>query len=102
MSLQPRTHRRDLILVVVDLRIEAAAERPAEDANQVDGHPAPPGGELVEHLPGFFDGCARDLVQTGTKPCGRQNLWLQQPRGLVLRPEDSVFGTLDRQDRPGA
>ena len=100
MSFQPGAHRRDLILVVVDLRIESAAEHPAEDGNQVDGHPAPPGGEFVEHLAGFFDGCARDLLQTGAKPAGRQDLWLHQPRGLVLRSEDPVLGAFHRQDGP--
>src|SRR6201998_2392143 len=98
MSFQPGAHPRDLILVVVDLRIESAAKQPAEHANQVDGHPAPPGGEFVEHLPGLFDGCARDLFQAGAKPRGRQDFWLYQPRRLVLWSEDSVLAAFHRQD----
>ena len=99
MSFQPRAHRRDLILLVVDLRIEPAAQHSAQDGDEVDGGPAPPGRELVEHLPGVFDGGARDLFQAGAKPVGRQDLRLHQPRGLVVRPEDSVLGAFYRQNR---
>src|ERR1700761_65305 len=98
MRFQPGTHRRDLILVVVELWIESAAEQPAEDTNKVDGHPAPPGGEFVKHCPGLFDGRARDLFQAGAKPRGRQDLWLHQPRRLVLWSEDPVLGAFHRQD----
>src|ERR1700739_46184 len=98
MSFQSGAHRRDLIPVVVDLRIESAAKQPAEDPNQVDGHPAPPGGEFVEHLRGLFDSRARDLFQAGAETRGRHYFWLYQPRRLVLWSEDSVLAAFHRQD----
>ena len=98
MNFQPGTHRRNLIFVVVDLGFEAAADQPAQDGDQVDGCSAPAGGQFVEHLAGFVNGCARDLRQAGAKTGRCQDLWLHQPRGLVLGSEDAVLGTLHRQD----
>ncbi|CKV13945.1 Uncharacterised protein [Mycobacterium tuberculosis] len=102
MSLQCGAHRRDLILVVVEFRIEAAASQPAEDGNQVYRHLAPSGGEFVEHLPGIFDRGARNPVQAGTKSCGRQHLRLHQPGRFVLRSKDPIFGARQRQQRSAA
>ena len=99
MSFQRGAHRRDLVLVVVDLPVESPAEHPAQDGDQVDGNSAPPGGELVEHLSGFLDGGTRNLFQAGTKSRGRQDFRPHQPRRLVLRSEDSVFGAFHRQQR---
>ena len=99
MGLQRGAHGRDLILVVVEFRIKATAEQPAEDGYHVYRRLAPSSRELVEHLPGFLDGGARDPFESGTKSRGRQHLWLHQPGRLVLRSEDPVFGARQRQDR---
>ncbi len=99
MGLQRRAHGRDLVLVVVEFRIKATAEQPAQDGYHVYRRLAPSSRELVEHLAGFLDGGARDPFESGTKSRGRQHLWLHQPRRLVLRSEDSVFGAGQCQDR---
>ena len=42
--------------------------------DQVDGEPAPPGGQLVEHLAGPSTGGAGNLLQALAEPRGRQHL----------------------------
>src|SRR5271169_5016100 len=100
MSFQRGPQRRLLILVVVDFPVESPAEQPAQDGDQVDGNSAPSGGELVEHFSGLLEGGTRDLLQASAKSRRRQNLRPYQPRRLVMRPKDSVFGAFHGQQRP--
>ena len=100
MGLQRVPHRLDLGAVVVDVRVEAAAEDgPAQRRDQVDGEPAPSGGELVEHLAGLLEGRARDLLEALAKPRRRQHLRLDQPRRLVFGPEQPQLDAFDGQAR---
>ena len=95
------THSLDLRCVVIDPGVEAAAEdSPAQVRDQIDGEPAPAGGELIEHLLGFFGGGSGDGLQPLGEPVRRHDFVGEQPRRLVFRPEQAQFDAFDRKVGP--
>lgn len=101
MVFQGPAHHLDLGRVVVDPRIESATEDgPAQVGNQIDGEPAPPGGEFVEHGLGLLDARTGDLGHALDEARRLDELIGDQVRGLVGRSEQTQFDPLDRQRGP--
>ena len=69
------------------------------DGNQIDREPTPAGGEFVQHLPGLFDGRARNLFQAFAKTGRRQQFRFYQSWRLVLRAQQAQLDAFDCQAR---
>ena len=96
-----QAHSLDLRGVVIDARVEAAAENgPAQVRNQIDGEPAPAGGELVEHHLGLLRGSPRNALQALDETGRGQQLVGQQARRLVFGSEQTQFDAFDREIGP--